>query len=142
MTWSMPRPVLQLVAVVLVLACAGSFAVGILTADPPARLPGETEAAGAAVEAQEAAPLSLERIEGAPPPKELTEEEKAQLEAEKKAKEEAAALAKAQAEAAALASQAPVEKGPQTPVLQQPADPLGDLLQKAPPPQPRDEPVF
>lgn len=142
MNWSMPRPVLQLVATLIVAASLGAFAVGVFTADAPARLPGEAAPgkAGVVLEAQEAAPLTLERIEGTPPPPELTEEEKAKLEAERKAKEEAEAQARAEAEAAAVT---PVEKGPQVPLLQTPPDAIGEVLEKAPPPPPpKEEPVF
>lgn len=134
MNWSMPRPVLQLVAALIGVAAVGAFAVGILTADAPARLPGErpAEGYGQAIEAQEAAPLTDERIEGPPPP-ELTPEEKARLEEERKAREEAARL-KAEAEAAAPAPPPPA-----------PRDSIGDLLQRpapAPAPPPVDEPLF
>lgn len=134
MTWSMPRPVLQIVAAVIGLAALGSFAVGIITADAPARLPGErTPQAGQAIQAIEAVPLAQERIEGPPPPPELTPEEKARLEEEKKAKAEAEAAAKAEAEKAA---QAPA------PVTQPPPDRIGEVLDKAQPPPPPEEPVF
>lgn len=134
MTWSMPRPVLQIVAAVIGVAALGSFAVGIITADAPARLPGErTPQAGQAIQAIEAVPLAQERIEGPPPPPELTPEEKARLEEEKKAKAEAEAAAKAEAEKAA---QAPA------PVTQPPPDRIGEVLDKAQPPPPPEEPVF
>lgn len=137
MNWSMPRPVLQIVAAVIGVAAAGSFSLGILTADAPARLPGERapEGSGPAVEAIEAAPLSQERIEGTPPPPELTPEEKAKLEAERKAKAEAAALAKAEADAAAAGLPA---------IAPPPPDQIGAVLEKArpAPPPPVEEPVF
>jgi len=100
MTWSMPRPVLQVVAAFLAVASLGAFTLGALTAPPRGRLPGERGdgQVGQILEATEAQPLSAERIGGAPEPKVLTEEEKAKLEEEKKAKAEAAALAKAEAD--------------------------------------------
>jgi hypothetical protein len=135
MSWSMPRPVLHVVAAVIGVAALGSFAVGIFTADAPARLPGErpTEA-GQAIQAAEAVPLAQERIEGPPPPPELTPEEKARLEEEKKAKAEAEAAAKAEA-----------EKDAQPPPAAAPAPPpdrIGEVLDKAQPPPPPEEPVF
>ncbi|MCR5873875.1 hypothetical protein LRS10_06605 [Phenylobacterium sp. J426] len=140
MTWSMPRPALQLVAVLIGAAALGAFSLGVITADAPARLPGERGAGagdqGQAIEAQEATPLDQERIEGPPPPPELTPEEKAKQEEARKAREEAARL-KAEADAAAA------------PNGQASSDPLGDVLQKAQPraaPQPAqpppDEPLF
>jgi len=134
MNWSMPRPVLQIVAAVIGVAAVGSFSIGILTADAPAKLPGErqTDGYGQAIEAVEATPLAQERIEGPPPPPELTPEEKARLEAEQKAKEEAA-RAKAAADAAALPTLAPP-----------PQDQIGAVLEKArpTPPPPPEEPLF
>ncbi len=138
MTWSMPRPILQLVALALGLACIGAFATGVLTAQPPARLPGEDVAGGPTtqvIQAQEAQPFVEERIEGAPEPPPLTEEERERLEAEKAAKAEEAARARAEAEAAAAAAAA--EKTLEPPEKPQP---------KAPPPkapQPKlEEPPF
>lgn len=136
MNWSMPRPVLQIVAGLIGVAALGSFTAGILSADAPARLPGErTAEAGAVIEAAEATPLAQERIEGPPPPPEKTPEEKAREEAERKAREEAA-RAKAEAEAAAQAQ-------PAAPAA--PQDRIGEVLEKArPAPQtpPPEEPLF
>jgi hypothetical protein len=139
MTWSMPRPVLQLVALALGLACVGAFVMGALTARPPARLPGEDAAGGPTtqvIQAQEAQPFVEERIEGPPEPPPITEEERQRLEAEKAAKAEEAARAKAEAEAAAAAAAA-AEKTLEPPERVQP---------KAPPPkapQPKlEEPPF
>lgn len=106
MNWSMPRPVLQMVAALLVATSLGAFALGVVTAPSRGRLPGERldGVTGRPVEAQEATPLVEERIEGAAAEEEeLTPEEQAKLEAEKKAKAEAAALAKAEAEKGAPA---------------------------------------
>ncbi|HEX3699593.1 MAG TPA: hypothetical protein VHV27_02860 [Phenylobacterium sp.] len=70
----MPRPVLQVVAALLVLAAAGSFAMGVINAPERGRMPGErtgataAAAGGAAIDAPEATPLSQDRIEAAPKP--------------------------------------------------------------------------
>jgi len=99
MNWTMPRPVLQVVAASLGVACVGAFTLAAVTAPPRSRLPGEGPRGGSAeiLQAQDATPLIDERIQGAPEPEELTEEEKAALEAEKKARAEATALARAEA---------------------------------------------
>jgi hypothetical protein len=129
-TWTMPQPVLRLVATLIAAGALGAFALGVATAPEKSRLPGErrgANVAGAPMEATDATPLVDERIQGAPPPRELTEEEKAKLEADKKAKEEAAA-AKAAAELLAV--------DPATPAA--PATPT-EKVTPAPPPE---EPVF
>jgi len=119
MNWSMPRPVLQVVAALIGVACVGAFAMGVATAPQKSRLPGQRAdaATGEPLQAQEAVALGDERIEGAAPPPELSDEEKARLADEKEAREEAAALAKAAAgvmPAAAATSAAPaVEAAPQ-----------------------------
>lgn len=133
-SWSMPQPVLKLVAILIGAACLGAFALGVATAPDRSRLPGERRGqvvAGEAMEATDATPLVDERIQGTPPPRELTEEEKAKLEADKKAKEEAAAAAKAAADLLTADPAAP-------PVPAAPAAPA----EKAPPPPPPEEPVF
>ncbi len=139
MTWSMPRPVLQFVALGLVLACLGSFALGAITAPARGRLPGQgPQAESAAVlEAQEAKPLTDERIVGATQDEEeLTPEEKAKLEADKKAKAEAEAAAKAAAEQGAPAGpEAAPAAVPATPAEKTEATP-------APPPPKVEEPPF
>lgn len=139
MNWSMPRPVLQVVAASIGAVCLGSFAMGVMTAQPPARLPGEQPgaAAGQPIEAQEARPLTEERIEGAPQPPPLTDEQKAQIEADKVAKEAEAAAAKIAAEKAAGADPAAA--------AQAPPDRIGEALEKAapkPPPPKVEEPPF
>lgn len=136
MTWTMPRPVLRLVALLIGLSAAGAFLLGALTAPPKGRLPGERAQGqtGAALEATEATPLGAERIEGPPPPRELTPEEQADLDAEKAARAEAEA--ERRQEAAARAAEAAPTPPPAPP---QP-DRVGDLLEKAAPPQ--EEPVF
>ncbi len=129
MQWSMPRPVLQVVAVLLGLIALGSLSLGIASAPSRGRLPGQglsDPTAGAAIQATEATPLGDERIEGPPPPKPLTEEEKA----------------KEEAEAAAKLAAADTEKALPTPKAapaQPPADRVGDLLDSVTPP-PQEEP--
>lgn len=138
MTWSMPRPVLQLVATVLTALCLGAFALGVFTAPPRGRLPGEGPVgkSAAVLQAQEAKPLLDERIQGAAPAEELTPEEQAALEAEQKAKAEAAALAKAEAEKGAPA-------GPESAPLLTPAPPPVEAAPPPPPPPPKvEEPPF
>jgi hypothetical protein len=138
MNWSMPRPVLQVVATGLGAVWLGAFAFAAFTAPPRGKLPGEgPQAASAAVlEATEAKPLVDERLSGAPEPEELTEEEKAALEAEKKAKAEADALAKAEAAKGAPAGpEALVPVAPPAAAKVEPAAP-------APPPPKVEEPVF
>lgn len=129
MSWTMPRPLLLLVAWLIGLGAVGSFAMGIYNAQPPGRLPGEGPQGkvGAAIQAMEATPLSQERIEGPPPPPELTAEEKARLEEERQAKEEAARLARLEAEqakAAAIAAAAatPVVTAPPPAATPPPAE--------------------
>ncbi len=143
MNWSMPRPVLQVVAAGVVVASLGSFALGVATAPSRGRLPGERLGgeSAAVLEATEAQPLVDERIQGAAV-EELTAEEKAALEAEKKAKAEAALLAKAEADKGAPA-------GPEAAAVSgaAPADKIGEVIQQqaaAPPPPPPkvEEPVF
>jgi hypothetical protein len=138
MNWSMPRPVLQLVAFGLSAVWLGAFALAAFTAPPRGRLPGEgPQAAGAQVlEATEAKPLADERLSGAAEVDELTEEEKAALEAEKKAKAEAAALAKAEAAKGAPAGPEAVAPAPPPAVAKVEPTPA-----PAPPPK-VEEPVF
>jgi hypothetical protein len=139
MNWSMPRPVLQGVAALLATACAAALIWGVVSAPSRGRLPGVAPAGagGQTLEAQDATPLTEERIEGAPEPIPLTEEEKAALEAEKKAKEEAALLARAEAEKGAPA-------GPEAVVAPPPPAPAEKAqAPDAPPPPPKqDEPLF
>ncbi len=142
MSWTMPRKVLQIVAGLIGLMAVGAFAMGVINAPQRGRLPGEraAEAGGVSITAAEATPLSQERIEGPPPPPELTPEEKAKLEAEKKAKEEADAAAKALADAEAAAKAAtPAPAPPVAPAATPPGDRVGDLLDGVTPP-PDDPP--
>lgn len=127
MTWSMPRPILHVVAWLIGLAAISSFAMGIYNAPDRGRLPGEgvqgKAGAAAPIQAMEATPLSQERIEGPPPAPELTEAEKLKAEADKKARAEAAAEAKlAAAEAAAPAPEAAAPAAPATPPPAAPAE--------------------
>jgi hypothetical protein len=140
MNWSMPRPVLQVVATGLVASCLGAFALGAITAPARGRLPGErADAAGSAevLQAQEAQPLTDERIIGrTQDEEELTPEEKAKLEEEKKAKAAAAAAAKAAAENGAPA-------GPEAaPVIAPPPPAEKTEAAPAPPPPKVEEPPF
>jgi hypothetical protein len=134
----MPRPVLQIVATVLGVMWIGAFAFAAFTAPPRSRLPGEGPRGASAeiLQATDATPLIDERIQGAPEPEELTEEEKAALEEEKKAKAEAAALAKAEAAKGAPA-------GPEALVpVAPPAIAKVEPTAPAPPPPKVEEPVF
>ncbi len=138
MNWTMPRPVLNLVAVVIGAASLGAFVLGVATAPPRGRLPGERldGVTGQPIQATDATPLVDERIQGAPEPVPLTEEEKARLDAEKTAKAEAAALARAEAEKGAPAGPAPsIAVAPEPPPAK---------IEAAPTPAPSrpDEPVF
>ena len=139
MNWSMPRPVLQVVGAALVAVCLGAFALGAITAPARSRLPGERMdgATGQVLEAQDATPLTDERIVGATQDKEeLTPEEQAALDAAKKAKAEAAALAKAEAEKGAPA-------GPESaPVITPPPPTAAAEVAPAPPPPKVEEPPF
>ena len=138
MTWTMPRPVLRVIAVLLGAACLGAFMLGVLTAPPRGRLPGERldGVTGQPIEARDATPLVDERIQGAPIPVELTDEEKAKLEADKKARAEALALARAEAEKGAPAGPAPAL--PTAPV----AAPEKAEPPPPPPPPKAEEPLF
>ena len=135
MNWSMPRPVLQVVAALIGVACLGAFVMGVATAPPKSRLPGQRidGVTGEAIQAADAIALGDERIEGAAPPPELSDEEKARLADEKEAKEEAAA-----ARAAAAGVMPVTAATPAAPVVE--AAP-----QAAPPPPPPpkvEEPPF
>ncbi len=138
MNWTMPRPILKVVAAGLGVVWLAAFALAAFTAPPRSRLPGDgPQGPGAQIiEATEATPLIDERLAGAPEPEELTEEEKAALEAEKQAKAEALALAKAEAAKGAPA-------GPEAVVPAAPA-PVAKVEPAAPPPPPpkAEEPVF
>jgi len=138
MSWTMPHRALQIVAFLLLLAAAGSFALGVATTPQRGgRLPGEKAALGAkgaaVIDAEEAAPLSEERIEGPPPP---TPEEIAKAEAEAEAKKRAAAEAAAQEEADAAANAAPA--GNMLLPIRPPAVLPGNAAPAEPPPA--DEP--
>lgn len=78
MQWTMPHRVLQIVASLIALAAATAFILGIVNAPQRGgRLPGE-KVPGAVgttttIDAQDATPLSNERIQGPPPPAANTE---------------------------------------------------------------------
>jgi hypothetical protein len=130
MQWSMPHRVLQVVAGLIVLVALSAFTLGVINAPQRGRMPGEKPDGGssgpAPIVATEATPLSQERIEGPPPPPELTPEEKAQQLADREAK--AAAKLAAANEATPTGPVAPAP-----PKL--PSDKLGDIIQNAAPPQ-------
>ena len=135
MNWTMPRPVLKVVAAMIGVASLGAFTAGILTAPPRGRLPGERldGVTGQPIEARDATPLVDERIQGAPEPVALTEEEKARLEAEKLAKAEA--LAKVEADKGA-----PAGPSPSAPIVAAPPEKV-EASQPPPPPK-TEEPLF
>lgn len=143
MNWSMPRPVLQMVAAALMLVSIAAFAMGVAGARGPARLPGQNVpgAVGEPIIAQEATPLTDERLQGADDgPDELTPEEKAKQEEEAKAKAEADALAKAEAEKGSAPG--PAAATPAAAPAAQP-DRIGEALDKAQTTQPKlEEPVY
>jgi hypothetical protein len=123
----MPHRVLQVVAGLIVLIALSAFTLGVVNAPQRGRMPGEHMAGdtGASpIQAAEDTPLSQERIEGPPPPVELTPEEKAKQEADKEAK----AAAKLAAASGAVTPPPPV-----LPVA--PPDKVGETLQNATPPQ-------
>jgi len=130
MQWSMPHRVLQVVAGLIVLVALSAFTLGAINAPQRGRMPGEKSDGGsngpAPIVATEATPLSQERIEGPPPPPELTPEEKAQQIADREAR---AAAKLAAAGAAPLPTVVPA--APAKP----PSDKLGDIIQNAAPPQ-------
>jgi hypothetical protein len=126
MQWSMPHRVLQAVAGLIVLVALSAFTLGVVNAPQRGRMPGERapgDTGASPIQATEATPLSQERIEGPPPPVELTPEEKAKQEADKEAKA-----------AAKLAAAGVVTPPPPTlPVA--PPDKVGEILQNTAPPQ-------
>ena len=103
MQWSMSRRTLQVVATGLVLVAVSAFGMGVWNAPSRGRMPGEraagAAAGGAAINATDATPLGVDRIEGLAP-RELTEEEKEKLQAAKEAREEADAAVRAAGETA------------------------------------------
>jgi len=136
MNWSMPRPLVQVAAALIAVSALGSFTLGVVTAQERGRLPGEKldGLTGQPIQAVDATPLTDERIQGAAPATELSDEEKAKLEESREAKEEAAAAAKA--EAAGIM--------PVSPTAAAPATPAPTEVAPAPPPAPKpsDEPPF
>ena len=90
MSWSMPQPVLRIVAGLIGFVALSAFALGVINAPMRGRLPGERLSPGAAgavaaVAAVDATPLGEERIEGPAAAPALTPEERAEQEAEKQA---------------------------------------------------------
>ena len=74
-SWTVPRRALQIVAFLLIAVSAGSFALGVASnLQRGGHLPGAQILSGvtgqAPVEAEDAVPLSNERIQGPPPPSE------------------------------------------------------------------------
>jgi hypothetical protein len=126
MQWSMPHRVLQAVAGLIVLIALSAFTLGVVNAPQRGRMPGEHapgDTGAPPIQATEATPLSQERIEGPPPPVELTPEEKARQEADKEARA-----------AAKLAASGEVAPPPLT-LPPPPPDKVGEMLQNATPPQ-------
>lgn len=80
--WSMPRPVLQLVAAALAICAIGSFAVGFLNVPGRGRLPGEAAAGEAGLNnAAEVRPLNADEfLTPQPPEPEKDEPEEAEAE--------------------------------------------------------------
>jgi hypothetical protein len=78
--WTMPRPVLLVVAVLLGLVAAGGLGLGFVSAPERGRLPGESAQGGpasAVIEAPDATPI----VDAPPPPPpEETEKEKSEEE--------------------------------------------------------------
>jgi hypothetical protein len=121
MQWTMPQPVLRIVAGLLIAISVSAFALGVIRAPGRGRLPGEpveggTASVAAPLAAPDAQPLSQDRIAGPAPAPELTPEEKAQAEADRLARAQADAAAKAQAQLPQVAA-APATP---TPTLQVP----------------------
>jgi hypothetical protein len=140
MQWTMPHRVLQIVASLIALAAVTAFVLGIVGAPQRGgRLPGEKSlgvaGTGAAIDAEDATPLSNERIEGPPPPV-------ANDEAKDEDKEEADA-GNADTDQASGNAPAPAAAANQTPLLKpvKPAAPAGNAPEQTlgGPPAP-DEP--
>jgi hypothetical protein len=113
MLWTMPRQVLRIVALLLMLAFASSFALGVMgQLNRSGHLPGDRILSGvtgaAPVDAPDAVPLSDERIEGAPPPAEDKAKDEKD-EAAGNAVAPAAAVGNATAASAAAAAPPPTE---------------------------------
>ena len=132
MQWSMPHRVLQVVAGLIALVAVSAFTLGVVNAPQRGRMPGEKvsgDRGAAPLAATDATPLSQDRIEGPPPPPELTPEEKEKAQAEKEAKQEAADAAKAAAATTpdTLAATTPTKPAPAA------GDKVGEILQNTTP---------
>lgn len=127
--WTMPRPVLLVVAVLLSLVAVGGLGLGFVSAPDRGRLPGESAAGGpasAVINAPDATPI----VDAPPPPPpEKAEEEKV---AEK---EDDAAEAKLVEKAPPPAPPPVVVPEPVAPVAPPPVEP-------AAPPPPSEIPPF
>lgn len=127
--WTMPRPVLQVVALLLGLAALGGLGLGFVSAPERGRLPGESATGGpssAAINAPDATPI----VDAPPPPPPEKTEEK---EDEEQADEEADAR---------LVEKAPPPAPPPV-VVPEPAEPAAPppVEPQAPPP-PSEIPPF
>ncbi len=145
MIWSVPRPVLLVVACVIVVAALWAFVMGVLGTARRGRLPGESagDDGAAQIQAVEARPLAVETIEASLPPAEPTETESARVEAERRAQAatEAAASARAERDALTAAQTSPPPQAtPPAPALPPPVAPPPVAPQ--PKARPREEPVF
>ncbi|MDP3118537.1 MAG: hypothetical protein Q8N19_15685 [Phenylobacterium sp.] len=119
--WTVPQPVLRVVALVLLACAVGAFALGILGAEPRGgRLPGE-----ALVEGEGAAPVAATEAQA------LTAEGPAEAPVEPAA--ETAAAPAAPAETA--------QADPQVPALQVPDEPAPAARPPAPPAPPAKAPA-
>lgn len=127
--WTMPRSVLQVVAVLIGLVALGGLGLGFVSAPERGRLPGEAAPGGpssAAIDAPDATPI----IDAPPPPPpEKTDEEK---EEEEKENEEADAK---------LVEKAPPPAPPPV-VVPEPAEPIAPPVEPEAPPPPSEIPPF
>jgi hypothetical protein len=125
--WSMPRSVLQVVAVIIGICAVSGFVLGLRGAPERARLPGESSLDGKALNATDATPLEPAFIPPPPEPElQKVEEEKPEEAAEPAvapADKQVADAAKAAAAAPRLAVPPPVQE-----------DRVGDLIDGLTPP--------
>lgn len=130
--WSMPRNVLQIVAVIIGICAVSGFALGLRNVPDRARMPGEsTEGGASALEATDATPIG-ELLVTDPPP---APEEKADEEEEKTEEQRAAEMARLEQEARRVAAEkAAAAQKAAPPVVTPPEDKVGDLLDGLDPP--------